>query len=179
IRTADGRTTLTLPAPAAPRSASVQTSTAPGSTRVSGGTQVRRSSGATTYAGPRTYAGLAAGTYRPQARNRATDGTNTVYSGWSSCPARTIGVGIPDRPMITYVSRGQRLVARWTAPTGATQYQYRFDQWDSTFSGWGQGTVHTTTGTQASSTFNPGTQERYRFAIRARGSAGWSSWRYA
>src|SRR5690606_2190744 len=41
------RTTLTLTAPAASCSASVQTSTAPGSITVSGGTQVRLSSGST------------------------------------------------------------------------------------------------------------------------------------
>lgn len=169
-------TTRTLSVGAASCTATVQTAHAPGSIRVSGGHQVRLSSGSATHSGPRTYTGLSAGTYRAQARNTNTDGHNTVHSSWNNCPARTITTGIPDRPLITYLSRGQSLVARWSAPTGANRYQYRFDQWTAQTGGWTQGTVHTTTGTQALSTFNPGS-ERYRFAIRARGAAGWSSWR--
>src|SRR5690606_25231927 len=50
-------------------------------------------------------------------------------------------------------------------------------QWSDVLVQWVNGVAHTTTGTQATSTFTPGAVERYRFAIRARGSAGWSGWR--
>lgn len=85
-----GFRTPPLVAPTPTCAATVTDSQAPGAITVGGGDQVKLGSGGTVYAGPRSYSGLAAGTYVGYARNVISDGHNSATSGWDACPGRSV-----------------------------------------------------------------------------------------
>jgi prepilin-type N-terminal cleavage/methylation domain-containing protein len=177
-------TTLTVSTPVC--AATINDSLAPGSITVSGGTNVKLGSGGTPYGGPRTFTGLSAGAYTGYAQNSATDGYNTVSSGWDACPSRTI-TGPPATPSSGVLLTAQRLCApaygfqmeaRWTAVPDATKYEVRY-RWSDT--------NHTPIGQEATLTTSGGTSAYLVLVLtntvsspaiylRAGNAAGWSGW---
>jgi hypothetical protein len=179
--------TQNLDAPSAPVcSASVTDSTAPGSISIGGGDQVKLGSGGGVY-GPRAYSGLGAGTYTGYARNVASDGYNTAYSGWDACAAKTI-LGPPATPSSSTFNFSQQrycsptvglsVVASWSAVAGATSYDVRMQYEQSsnlTYTPWDTHTV-TATGTGWDAFDSLAMYGTATVQVRANNAAGSSAW---